>query len=169
MFTVEINGDPAAVDDLGPLTFAGYGHFTSMQVRDHRVRGLDLHLVRLRQGSLDLFGRAADDDRVRRYLRQAIRSGPGDVSLQVNVFSSDGEAVQAGRPVDPDTLVRTGPPVAAETTPVRARTARHERFLPHIKNVATMDLVHHRRQAKLAGFDDVVFVDGAAFVSEGSF
>ena len=31
-----------------------------------------------------------------------------------------------------------------------------------------MDLVHHRRQAKLAGFDDVVFVDGDGFVSEGS-
>lgn len=37
MFAVEINGQPATVDDLSTLAFAGYGHFTSMQVRNHRL------------------------------------------------------------------------------------------------------------------------------------
>jgi 4-amino-4-deoxychorismate lyase len=155
-------------DQLADLAFAGHGHYTSMQVRGGRVRGLDLHLARLRQSSLELFGREVDGDRVRRYLRQATARGRADVSAQINVFSLDGDAVTAGRPLDPAVLVRTGPPVSPEPTPVRARTAPYERFLPHVKNVATMGLVYHRRPAALDGFDDVVFVDRSGFISEGS-
>lgn len=35
---------PATATDLAPLAFAGYAHFTAMQVRGGGVRGLDLHL-----------------------------------------------------------------------------------------------------------------------------
>jgi hypothetical protein len=42
-----------------------------MQVRGGRVRGLDLHLERLRSASAELFGRAVPDDRVRSFLRTA--------------------------------------------------------------------------------------------------
>lgn len=33
-FVAHRNGQPATTDDLGPLAFAGYAHFTAMQVRD---------------------------------------------------------------------------------------------------------------------------------------
>lgn len=168
MGITEINGRPATADDLSDLAFAGYGHFTSMQIRDYRVRGLDLHLERLRQSSIELFGQEVGDERVRAYLRHVVRPGPGDLSVQINVFSSDGDATLAGRPVQPDVLIRTGPPVEVEGAPIRATTARFERFLPHIKNVATMGLTSHWREAKRAGFDDVLFVDGEGFIAEGS-
>ncbi len=40
----ELNGSPVRVEDLGTIALLNYGHFTSMQVRGGRVRGLDLHL-----------------------------------------------------------------------------------------------------------------------------
>ena len=43
--TLTCNGQPAQVEDLLPA-LVNYGHFTSLQVRDHAVQGLDLHLAR---------------------------------------------------------------------------------------------------------------------------
>jgi branched-subunit amino acid aminotransferase/4-amino-4-deoxychorismate lyase len=63
--------------------------------------------------------------------------------------------------------VEAGRAVAA-TTPVRVRTAVHERLLPQVKHVATLGLVYHWRRARQDGFDDVLFVDRDGFVSEGS-
>jgi branched-subunit amino acid aminotransferase/4-amino-4-deoxychorismate lyase len=168
VYAAEVNGAPASAADLVPLAFAGYGHFTSMQVRDHRVRGLGLHLARLRAASEELFGRATPDARVREYLRRVIGRAGGAMSVQVNAFSSDGDAVTAGRPVEPDILVRTGPPLAASTTPVRVGTARFGRILPHLKNTATMGAVHRWRAARLAGHDDVLFVGDDGAIAEGS-
>jgi branched-subunit amino acid aminotransferase/4-amino-4-deoxychorismate lyase len=165
---VEINGRPATAAELGGLAFGGYGHFTSMQVRGFRVRGLDLHLERLRRDALELFGRPVDPGQVLGHLRHAVSGGPGDLSVQVNVFSREDAAVLDGLPVDPDVLVRTGAPVSPPTTSLRVRTSVHERILPQVKHVATLGLVHHWRQARLDGFDDVLFCDRAGFVSEGS-
>jgi branched-subunit amino acid aminotransferase/4-amino-4-deoxychorismate lyase len=165
---VEINGQPATPAELGGLAFGGYGHFTSMQVRGLRVRGLDLHLERLRRDSVELFGRPVDPGRVRAYLRHAVDGGPGDLSVQVNVFSRDEAAVVAGRSVDPDILVRTSATVSPGTAPVRVRTTVHERVLPPVKHVATLGLTYHWRRARLEGFDDVLFRDRDGFVSEGS-
>ena len=50
-FAVQLDGQAATQADLAPLAFAGYAHFTALQVRGHRVRGLDLHLRRLRTAS----------------------------------------------------------------------------------------------------------------------
>jgi branched-subunit amino acid aminotransferase/4-amino-4-deoxychorismate lyase len=168
LLRVELDGRAAEPAILQELAFAGYGHFTSMQVRGHRVRGLDLHLERLARDSRELFGRAVDRHRVRRYLRQATEGLPGDLSVQVNVFSLDDEGVEAGRPVETGVLVRVGPPAVAATAPVRVRTAVHERHLPQVKHVATLGLVYHWRRARQDGFDDVLFVDRDGFVSEGS-
>jgi branched-subunit amino acid aminotransferase/4-amino-4-deoxychorismate lyase len=165
---VQLNGRPATAEDLGELAFAGYGHFTSMQLRDHRVRGLDLHLDRLARDSLALFGRQVDRARVRAYVRNATSGGPGDLSVSVHVFSRDDAAVQSARPVEPDILVRTSPPVSPVTAPVRVHAVVHERLLPYVKHVATLGLVYRLRQARCDGFDDVLFVDRDGYVSEGS-
>jgi hypothetical protein len=47
-YVIQRNGKTATREALAPLAFAGHAHFTAMQVRDGRVRGLDLHLARLR-------------------------------------------------------------------------------------------------------------------------
>lgn len=168
MFKAEINGRPATSDELGPLAFASYGHYTSMEVRDGEVRGLALHLSRLRGSAEEVFGRPLDETRVREYLRHAISGTSGDVSVRINVFSFETRAIWSGRSVEPDVLIRVSPPVPADATPIRVQSVSFQRFLPHIKNVATMGLAFYTRQARGAGFDDVLFVDRDGFVSEGS-
>lgn len=51
----EFDGRPATEEDLGRALFFNYGHFTAMQVRGGRVRGLDLHLARLDAANRELF------------------------------------------------------------------------------------------------------------------
>ena len=41
---IEINGHAATAGELAVPALVNYGHFTAMQVRDLRVRGLALHL-----------------------------------------------------------------------------------------------------------------------------
>src|SRR5262245_42679585 len=101
--TVHHLGMPATVDRLASVAFAGYAHFTAMQVRDGAVRGLDLHLARLRSASTEMFGTHLPDDRVRSELRQAIAAGPADVSLSCFV-------TQPGSQQPLEVFVRTSAP-----------------------------------------------------------
>lgn len=80
-----------------------------MQVRGGQVRGLDLHLERLRSASLELFGRALPNDRVRSYLRAALTAGPGDLSLTAIGYSQADEFTAGGADAELEMLVRTGP------------------------------------------------------------
>lgn len=90
-YPILLNDGPARGRDLAPLAFAGFAHFTALQVRARRIKGLDLHLARLRNASIDLFGRAPSNDSVTRNIRRAIEDGPQDQSLTVTVFSPEGE------------------------------------------------------------------------------
>ncbi|QKV74356.1 aminotransferase class IV family protein [Amycolatopsis sp. Hca4] len=150
-FAVHHNGRPATAEELAPLAFAGYAHFTAVQVRDGRVRGLDLHLDRLRTASAELFGRTLPDDRVRSYLRSALAAGPADVSLTATVFSPAGE--------EPEVLVRTGPPATAPSGPLTLAITEYERFLPEVKHVGEVAKTYLHRQALAQDVDDAAFVD----------
>lgn len=54
MFRIEIDGRAATVEAM--WSGGGFGHFTAMQVRDRKARGVDLHLARLEEGNRALFG-----------------------------------------------------------------------------------------------------------------
>ena len=110
-FTSLIDGQPATAAELAALAFAGHAHFTAMQVRGGRLRGLDLHLQRLRQASLELYGQALSDDHVQAQLRKALANGPQDVSLTATVYSPAGEFTAAD--ARPRMLVRTSAPASA--------------------------------------------------------
>ncbi|WP_410654272.1 aminotransferase class IV family protein [Amycolatopsis sp. lyj-112] len=158
-FVAQRNGRAATAEDLAPLAFAGFAHFTAMQVRGGRVRGLDLHLDRLRTASVDLFGRALPDDLVRSYLRTALESGPADVSLTATVHLSQGE---------PEVLVRTRPPASGPEGPLALTAVEHERFLPAIKHVGEAAKTYFRRAAAGEGRDDAAFVDRRGRLSEAT-
>ncbi len=74
IYPILLNEVAATADDLAPLAFAGFAHFTALQVRGRRVKGLDLHLARLRNASIQLFDRAVSDETVRRSIRQGLSS-----------------------------------------------------------------------------------------------
>ncbi|WP_336216260.1 aminotransferase class IV family protein [Nonomuraea sp. LPB2021202275-12-8] len=165
---VHRNGLAATADDLAPLAFAGYAHFTAMQVRGGRVRGLDLHLERLRSASVELFGQALPGDRVRSHLRAAIDAGPADLSLMATVYSPTGEFAVAGADVEPEVLVRTGPAASGPQGPLALATVEYERVLPAVKHVGEVAKTYFLRQAVKQGFDDAAFVDRRGRLSEGT-
>jgi branched-subunit amino acid aminotransferase/4-amino-4-deoxychorismate lyase len=165
---VHRNGREASAAELAPLAFAGYAHFTAMQVRDGQVRGLDLHLERLRYASQKLFGRALSDDRVRSYLREALRGEPLDVSLTATVYSPTGEFSADGADTELDLLVRTGPAASGPEGPLALAPVEHERVLPDIKHVGEVAKTYFLREAVEQGFDDAAFVDRHDRLSEGS-
>ncbi|MEV0146768.1 MULTISPECIES: aminotransferase class IV family protein [unclassified Nonomuraea] len=167
-FVVHRNGRAATAEELSPLAFAGYAHFTAMQVRDGRVRGLDLHLERLRYASKELFGRAVPDDRVRSYLRAALAAGPADVSLTATVYSPAGEFTAAGDGGEPEVLVRTGPASPGPRGPLTLAAVEYERVLPAVKHVGEVAKTYFMRRAAREGFDDAAFVDRRGRLSEGS-
>lgn len=165
---VHLNGQPATADELTPLAFAGYAHFTAAQVRDGRLRGLDLHLARLRGASVEMFGRALPDERIREYLRAALAAGPADVSLLATVYSHAGEFVAPRADVEPSVLVRTGPPASGPAGPLALAAVDHERDLPGIKHVGEVAKTYYLKQAVEQGFDDAAFLDRQGRISEGT-
>lgn len=167
-YVVQRNGHVASAEELAPLAFAGYAHFSAMQVRGGRVRGLDLHLERLRSASVELFGRALPDDRVRTFLRAALQAGPADLSLMATVYSPAGEFTVAGTDVEPELLVRTAPAASGPQGPLTLATVEYERVLPAVKHVGEVAKTYFLRQAVGQGFDDAAFVDRRGRLSEGS-
>ena len=161
-----LDGRPATTDDLAPLAFSGHAHFTAAQIRDGRVRGLDLHLERLRSASVELFGRALPEDLVRAHLRTALHDGPAEMSLTATVSSTSGEFSAAEG--EPTLLVRTGPPSSGPDGPLALAAVEHERFLPHIKHVGEVAKTYLLRQAVADGFDDAAFLDREGRFSEAT-
>lgn len=167
-YVTQRNGRDANTDDLAPLAFAGHAHFTAMQVRDRKVRGLDLHLARLRNASMRMYGRALPDERIRAYLRSAIEAGPADLSLTATVYSPAGEFVVAGPDIEPEVLIRTSPAATGPTGPLSLATFDYERPLASIKHVGEVAKTHYLREAVAQGFDDAAFVDRHGRLSEAS-
>ncbi|MGW7556302.1 aminotransferase class IV, partial [Streptomyces rimosus] len=118
---VHLDGRPASAAELAPIAFAGYAHFTAMQVRGGRIRGLDLHLSRLRSASVALFGTALSDEQVRANLRAALQASPADLSLTATVYSPEGEFTARGVGA-PRLLIRTGPPSSGPAGPLSLNT-----------------------------------------------
>lgn len=167
-YVVHRDGRAATAEELAPLAFAGYAHFTAMQVRGGQVRGLDLHLERLRAASVKLFGRALPDDRVLSCLRAALAAGPADLSLTATVYSPAGEFTAAGAEVETELLVRTGPPASGPEGPLALAVVEYERVLPEVKHVGEVAKTYFLRQAVAEGFDDAAFVDRRGRLSEAS-
>lgn len=165
---IELNGEPARVEDLRFLIQTNYGHFSAMRVLEGGVRGLDLHLARIERATRELFGAAIDRERVRACLRHAI-AGSGDaLALRVNIFSRSLDRDRLLQPCEPDVLVIAAPASPPPAAPLRLKSFRYSRELAHVKHVGTFPLFHYRRLAQQAGFDDAVFVDDAGCISEGS-
>lgn len=167
-YVAQRNQLPATATDLTPLAFAGYAHFTAMQVRDGKVRGLDLHLARLRAASLAMFGHAQPDATILAALRTAAQAGPADLSLIATVSSRAGEFTVAGNEVPLDLLVRTGPPSSGPSGPLSLATVEHERMLPSVKHVGEVAKTYLLRQAASQGFDDAAFMDRHGRLSEAT-
>ncbi|MGC7098410.1 aminotransferase class IV family protein [Amycolatopsis lurida] len=167
-FVAQLDGKDATAAELAPLAFSGYAHFTASQVRDGRIRGLDLHLKRLREASAEMFGTALPDEQVRAHLRTAVEAGPADLSLTATVFSANREFTAPSGQAKLSVLVRTGPAATPPAGPLRLSAVEHERFLPARKQVGEAAKTYLLRQAVAKGFDDAAFLDRRGRLSEAT-
>src|ERR1700723_2119708 len=90
---IEIDGDVPTAAQMQARMLHGYGHFTAMQVRGGRVRGLDLHLERLSRANAELFGAGLGQ---RAGFDEALLTGPDGLISEgsiTNLGCFDGTAV----------------------------------------------------------------------------
>jgi len=158
----------ASASELAPLAFGGFAHFTAMQIRDWKVKGMDLHLARLRGASLALFQRALPDEEVLATIRLALEQGPADMSLTMTLFVPDGEFTAGSKGAAPSMLVRTGPPDSGPAGPLRLQSFAHERHLASVKHVGEGAKTYFLHRALEQGYDDAAFVDRLGRLSEAS-
>lgn len=150
------------------MILSNYGAFTSMQVEDGAVRGLDLHLDRLQDEALALFGAAVPETRLRERMRAALEGLGGRHSLRVQLFLETVTMRTAWAKGEPSVLTVVSAPANALCDPLRLQTQDYARETPELKHNATFGLTLARRSAKAAGFDDALFLGPDGVVSEGS-
>jgi len=163
-----IDGAPATVEDLTHQALVNYGAYTSFAVAGGAVRGLDRHLARLTHAGHALFSAAVPESRVRDLIRQALVDR-SDAFVRVSLFSREISPRSPAHEGPPRVMVGVFAPVPPlGEAPLRLQLQPYSRETPDLKHVATMGLIRARRQARLAGYDDALFVDAEGRISEGS-
>jgi branched-subunit amino acid aminotransferase/4-amino-4-deoxychorismate lyase len=151
---IEVNGHAADEAAVSLLEHEGWGHFTAMQVRRGRTRGLDLHLSRLEAAHRDVYGRALDGAEIRAGIRHALGSQL-DASVRVYGYWA-GQIVTVREPQD---------------MPGRSQSMtalQFQRPLARLKHVGSWGQGRFREMALAAGFDEGLLVDEAGTISEGT-
>ena len=162
-----IDGRPAGGEDLGRQALFNYGALTSFRVEGGGVRGLDRHLDRLNRSAIELFGEAVAEDRLRDQMRTAL-AGRDEAWLRVSLFSNELSLRQPDWVGAPQVMISISALPSPLPHGVRLQSQVYAREAPHLKHVATMGLLRARRMARLAGFDDALFIDAEGRISEGS-
>jgi branched-subunit amino acid aminotransferase/4-amino-4-deoxychorismate lyase len=147
-------GDPAAA-----------GHFTTMQVRGGAVQGLDLHLARLRDATLEMYAIALDERDLRERMRRALDADSADGACTLRVVVRRRVGGAAGL----DLGFEIEPPREPGRGPLRLQSRVGLRTCPGLKHLAVGPQLEARRAAQAAGFDDALLVDESGGIAEGTF
>jgi branched-subunit amino acid aminotransferase/4-amino-4-deoxychorismate lyase len=166
MTDILIEGLPATPDDLAHQALVNYGAYTSFRVENGAVRGLDLHLARLDQAAVELFGESPGEAEFRRLLALAVE-GRDKAWMRVSLFSPEIGHRNPSFLGRPKVMTVVSPPPPPLATRMRVTAVPHGRETPHLKHVATFGQTRVRRAARAEGFDDALFVDDQGHVSEG--
>lgn len=162
-----IDGHPATPEDLAHQALVNYGAYTSFRVENGAARGLDLHLARLDEAAVELFGETPGDAKFRRLMALAV-AGRDACWLRVSMFSPEIGHRNPSFVGWPKVMTVVSPPPPPLASSVRVTAVFYEREAPHLKHLATFGLTRARRAAQAAGFDDALFVDGQGQASEGT-
>jgi branched-subunit amino acid aminotransferase/4-amino-4-deoxychorismate lyase len=152
--TIEANGRAADQAEVSLLEHEGWGHFTAMQVRGGRTRGLDLHLARLEAAHQEMYGRPLGGQEVRDRIRHALGGRP-DASVRVYGY-------WAGL------IVTVRDPQDTPDRPHSMKVAQFQRPLARLKHVGSWGQGRFREAAIAAGFDEGLLTDETGRISEGT-
>jgi branched-subunit amino acid aminotransferase/4-amino-4-deoxychorismate lyase len=155
---IEIDGHPVSSAETPDPAALQVGHFTAMQVRDGRARGIALHLRRLDAATRELFGTGLDGDLVRDRIRHAL-GDDADASVRVYVVPSGGRSM-------PMVIVTVKPPGGVPSEPLRLLSVAYQRPLAHLKQLGHVGQRDAQRLAHDKGFDDALLVDPDGLMSE---
>ncbi len=164
---LSVDGQPATPDDLTHVALVNYGAYTSFRVEEGGARGLDLHLARLEAEAVELFGEPVGEARLRDLMRTAV-AGREACWLRVSLFSPEIGPRTPDWSGRPKVMIAASPPPPPLADSVRLQVQTYAREAPHLKHVATFGLIRARRIARVAGFDDALFVNTEGQLSEGS-
>ena len=151
---IEVNGHDADEAAVSLLEHEGWGHFTAMQVRGGRTRGLGLHLARLEAAHREIYGRALSGAEVRGRIRHALAGQP-DASVRVYGY-------WAGL------IVTVRGPQDRPHRPHSMRSVHFQRPLARLKHVGSWGQDRFREAALAAGFDEGLLVDEEGRIAEGT-
>ncbi len=155
--SVLFNGEPPRTDELRHPALVNYGHYTAMQVRDGKVRGLQLHLGRSADAHRELFASDLDPQVVCASIRVAIADTP-DCYLRVVFFEV--------APGELSVMTVRRPPVSPSTDPISLMPVEYQRAVAHVKHVGTFSKVYFAIMAQRAGFDDAIHTTPDGWISE---
>jgi branched-subunit amino acid aminotransferase/4-amino-4-deoxychorismate lyase len=158
---IEVDGRAPTTEQLRVWAQDSYGHFTAMQVRDGRVRGLDLHVARLDAANRELFGTGLDGALVRSHIRHALGTDLPDGTVRVKASRPDPDA-----PVS--VMVTVRPPGGMPDGAHSMQSVPYQRALAHLKRIADFGQAYYRRLAARNGFDDALLTGAGGVVSEGA-
>jgi branched-subunit amino acid aminotransferase/4-amino-4-deoxychorismate lyase len=158
---VEINGQPAGLEQIWELDRSCGGHFTAMQVRDRKTPGLDFHLARLDAATRELFGDGLDGDRVRACIRHALGPDVADATVRVNVFRPASGS-------DVSVAVSVRPPGAPPAREQCLQTVMYRRPAAHLKRSGGFGQSYYGSLAHENGFDEALFTGPDGAIYEGS-
>jgi branched-subunit amino acid aminotransferase/4-amino-4-deoxychorismate lyase len=168
---IEINGRAPTPDQFRAMALNGYGHFTAMQVRNGRVRGLALHLARLHAASAELFGTSLDGALVRERIRHALAAGAaatagtgasGIANASVRVY------VQWPDPQEPPSVMVTVRPPGEMPAEFRLKSVPYQRSIAHIKHLGDFGQHYYGLLAERSGYDEALLTGPDGLISEGS-
>jgi branched-subunit amino acid aminotransferase/4-amino-4-deoxychorismate lyase len=152
---IEIEGEHVS-EEVAAAALASFGHFTAMQVRGSRTRGLALHLRRLEAANRELFDADLDGEHVRSLIRHAL-GDIEDASVRVYLLESD---------ADPTTVVTVKPPGGVQS-PQHLRSVGYQRPRAHLKHLRT-EQGRCTAVARAEGFDDALLIADDGTVSESA-
>jgi branched-subunit amino acid aminotransferase/4-amino-4-deoxychorismate lyase len=156
---IEIDGQAPTVENLQVPALVSYGHYTSMQVRNRGVRGLQLHLARLREATQELYGGELDAELVRDRIRHALGDDIANASARVQVFSPDeGEHLSI--------MVVVSEPVEPPSATQALRSIGYLRPAATFKHVGGFGQHYYWRLASRDGFDDALLTGPDGSISE---
>ncbi|MHC3426283.1 aminotransferase class IV [Streptomyces sp. DT18] len=155
---VEVDGRAATADDLLWRAVRGDGHFTAAQVRGGRVRGVGVHLERLRAASRELWGEELDPGLVRERVRHALGGRARDAALRVYVHRPAGAL---------SLMVTLAAPGEVGDEPLRVRPVPYVRPFAHVKHLGGFGQTHYGRLAGREGYDEILLTGPDGEVAEG--